>query len=311
MSGTDSVHGNQHILGEVLFPHNIGMAATHNNENFKNAAYWTAKSTLESGFNYIFAPCVAVSHNAQWSRYYESLGWDQSKIHDYAYTFVKSAQQRDGKNYLGVATSAKHFLGDGATLEGIDEGNSRVYDFQAFYNKNIQGYRGAIEGGVSTIMISYSSILGYPMAINTPILTDKLKGELGFDGFIISDYDELSKIAEQGMPTQRFKMHRDDAVCYIINSGIDMMMLPVYIEGIVDMYQGQIKECLKIGDMHMERIDDAVKRIIAVKLAFGLVHDKKTQPNYVRPGFICKLFFFFFFFYKFYNKQNKIIFFLY
>jgi beta-glucosidase len=85
-------------------------------------------------------------------------------------------------------------------------------------------------------MISYSSILGYPMAINAPILTDKLKGELGFDGFIISDYDELSKIAEQGLPTQRFNMHRDDAVCYIINAGIDMMMLPVYIEGIIEMY---------------------------------------------------------------------------
>jgi beta-glucosidase len=91
LSGTDAVHGNQHIIGEVLFPHNIGLAASHNTENFENAGYWTAESVLESGFNYIFAPCVAVSHNAQWSRYYESLGYDVKKIYDYAKAFVNGA----------------------------------------------------------------------------------------------------------------------------------------------------------------------------------------------------------------------------
>ena len=80
MTGTDAVHGNQHILGSILFPHNIGMAATHNADNFKNAGYWTAKSVLESGFNWIFAPTVAVSHNPQWGRYYETMGFNETYI---------------------------------------------------------------------------------------------------------------------------------------------------------------------------------------------------------------------------------------
>lgn len=177
-------------------------------------------------------------------------------------------------------------------MEGIDEGNTRVYDFQSFYKKNMQGYKGAISANVATIMASYSSILGYPMSINAPILTDKLKFEEGFDGFIISDYDELGKIAEQGLPTGWFTMHPDDAVCYLVNAGIDMMMLPVYKEGIIGIYQNQVKMCLENGDMHIERVNDAAKRVIAVKLALKLVQNRNSPLP--RPAFIGKKYYYYY-----------------
>lgn len=96
MLGTDAVHGNQHVIGLPLFPHNIGMAATHNVENFQNEGYWTSVKTLESGFNFVFAPTVAVSHNPQWGRFYETQGSDSSLLGSWAQAFVNAAQMYDG-----------------------------------------------------------------------------------------------------------------------------------------------------------------------------------------------------------------------
>ena len=135
--GTDAVHGNQHVIGLPLFPHNIGLSATHNVENFDNAGYWTAIKTLESGFNFVFAPTVAVSHNPQWGRFYETLGSDSNNISNFAQHFVQAAQMYNGTLINGVMTSTKHFLGDGSTLNGNDEGNVRIYNFTAFYENNV------------------------------------------------------------------------------------------------------------------------------------------------------------------------------
>lgn len=117
--GTDAVHGNQHVSGTILFPHNIGMACSHNPDNFYNSGRWTAIGVKNTGFNYAFAPTVAVSHNPQWGRFYETLGQEEDYIYKYAKAFTEGLQGTPG-SMTGILGSVKHFYGDGATLFGAD-----------------------------------------------------------------------------------------------------------------------------------------------------------------------------------------------
>jgi len=141
---TDAVHNNQHVAGTILFPHNIGLSCSHNPDNFKNQGYWTGKNVRESGFHYAFAPTVAVSHNPQWGRYYESMGQEPEYISQYAKAFVTGLQQIDGGKINGAVGSVKHFFGDGATLYGADEGSVDAGSYSGFYDHNIKGYEGGI-----------------------------------------------------------------------------------------------------------------------------------------------------------------------
>lgn len=117
--GTDAVHGNQHISGTILFPHNVGLACSHNPDNFYNAGYWTSLGVKKSGFNYAFSPTVAVSHNPQWGRFYETLGQEEDFIYQYAKRYTEGLQGTLGSR-TGILGSVKHFFGDGATLFGAD-----------------------------------------------------------------------------------------------------------------------------------------------------------------------------------------------
>lgn len=117
--GTDAVHGNQHVVGTVLFPHNIGLSCSHNPSNFFNAGYWTMQGVKKSGFNYVFAPTVAVSHNPQWGRFYETMGQEDKYVYAYAKAFVEGVQGKED-SLTGILATAKHFYADGATLYGAD-----------------------------------------------------------------------------------------------------------------------------------------------------------------------------------------------
>ncbi len=129
------------MIGEVLFPHNIGLAATHDPKCFRDAGYFMAKSLLGTGFNYAFAPTVAISHNFQWGRHYETMGAETELIGDYAAYFVEGAQaEAENGDKMGVLSSTKHFLGDGATWWGVDEGNCTVYNYKTFLLRNYAGY---------------------------------------------------------------------------------------------------------------------------------------------------------------------------
>lgn len=141
--GTDAVHGNQHISGTILFPHNVGLACSHNPENFYNAGYWTSLGVKKSGFNYAFSPTVAVSHNPQWGRFYETLGQEEDFIFQYAKRYTEGLQGTSGSR-TGILGSVKHFFGDGATLFGADEGNSIVSSYKSFIKHNTAGYSGSI-----------------------------------------------------------------------------------------------------------------------------------------------------------------------
>jgi len=187
--GTDAVHGNQHVSGTILFPHNVGLACTHNPDNFYNSGYWTAQGVKKTGFNYAFSPTVAVSHNPQWGRFYETVGQEEDYIYSYAKSFTEGLQGKAG-SLTGILGSVKHFYSDGATMYGADEGNAIVSSFKSFIRHNTQGYNGSIAAEIGSVMCSYSAINWIPLAIN-PAINTILRQKLKFDGFVISDYDEM------------------------------------------------------------------------------------------------------------------------
>lgn len=173
--GTDAVHGDQHTVGTILFPHNIGLSCTHNEAHFENVGYWTKEALKISGFNYAFAPTVAVSHNPQWGRYYESMGQEDDYIEKYAQSYVKGLQAIDNGRINGVLGSAKHFFGDGSTLFGCNMGNANVMNFRQFIDHNTRGFKGSISSNVGSVMASYSAINWIPNAINGEYLIGLLR----------------------------------------------------------------------------------------------------------------------------------------
>ena len=203
---TDAVHNDQHTVGRVLFPHNIGLSCSHNPDNFYNMGYWTQTNLKKVGFNFAFAPTVAVSHNPQWGRYFETMGQESDWIQQYAQKYVTGLQSVTNNRISGVLGSVKHFFGDGATYYGANEGDTRVYNFTTFVGRNTKGYIGAIASEIGNVMASYSGINDIPMSINSYYLQNLLREELKFGGFVISDYDVLSKVlsTQPASPTSSF-----------------------------------------------------------------------------------------------------------
>jgi beta-glucosidase len=275
--GTDAVHGNQHVAGTILFPHNVGLACSHNPNNFLKAGKWTAQGVKQSGFNYAFSPTVAVSHNPQWGRFYETMGQNADDIYQYSKSYTEGLQGKPG-SLTGVLGSAKHFYADGATLYGADEGNAIVGSFKSFLRHNLQGYNGSIASNVGSVMVSYSSINWIPNAIG-PAIQTHLRQTLKFDGFVISDYDEMQRIITQKLPTNFNIMNASwDSVTTMLNAGVDMFMIPGWrgVGAVNDVING-FKIAFKNKTITEDRINDAVARIIAVKLALGAAK-KVSQP---------------------------------
>lgn len=288
--GTDAVHGNQHVLDQVLFPQNIGLAATHDPAEFYQAGYWTAQSVRASGFNWVFAPTMAVSQNPNWGRYYETMGSDPDLVKAYAYCYVQGAQQSHAGFMYGALATAKHYLGDGATLNGIDEGDDSVSDIDRFYRVNVMGYTGAINASVGSAMISYSAVNGVPMSVNSTLLSSLYTGQLNgqiyhvpFYGFTVSDYAAVNKIATQGLPTTSDpRPSFNQAMADTINAGMDMIMMSPWTENSsIDNFQKLVtglvlnSEQKKMPAIDITRINEAVVRILAVKYAMGLI----TNPD--------------------------------
>ncbi|CAD8161610.1 unnamed protein product [Paramecium octaurelia] len=281
--GTDAIRGNQHSVGEILFPHNIGLAASNNVENFRNSAKWMRDSVIESGFNFVFTPTVAVSHNPQWGRFYETLGEDTTKVKEYSKAFVEVAQDIQEDQILGVLTSVKHFIGDGATINGYEEGDSIVDEesMDLFVQDNIKGYEGAVEAQTGNVMVSYDAINGVAMSVH-PFVNEKLKaatedGGLGFEGFVISDYNSVIKTAQVDLPRNSQKMPLNQAYAESFNVGVDMQMISDKVED----YQAMITSLVNENDpqkpkIDVARLDDAVKRILTIKNKMGLI---QSTPN--------------------------------
>ncbi|HKS42789.1 MAG TPA: glycoside hydrolase family 3 N-terminal domain-containing protein [Blastocatellia bacterium] len=274
--GVDAVHGHNNVLGAVIFPHNIGLGCTRNAKLVERAARITAEEVRATGINWAFAPCVAVPRDERWGRTYEGFGEMPELARTLGEAAVRGFQGNDLSNPLSVLACAKHFAGDGGTTYGtgipkgpntterwpMDQGDTRLSE-QELKEIHIQGYIPAIKAGVGSIMPSYNSWNGVKASGSKRLMTEILKQEMGFEGFLISDYNALEQLP--GDSKSQIELS--------INAGMDMVMVPQrYRE-----FFNNLRDLVKEGRVPMSRIDDAVRRILRVKFALGLMDKNRNH----------------------------------
>ena len=271
--GIDAVHGHSNVLNAVLFPHNIGLGCTRNPQLVERAAHITAIETKATGINWTFAPCVTVPRDERWGRTYEGFGEDSELARTLGEAAVRGYQGNDLSDRLSLLACAKHFIGDGGTAYGtgrklrenlqiLDRGNV-ILSEDELRRIHLAGYVTAIKAGVGTIMPSYSSWNGVKCSGSKRLLTEILKDELKFDGFLISDYDAIDE-----MPGD-YKSQIETSV----NAGMDMFMVSAKYR---ELY-GLLLELVRENRVAMPRIDDAVQRILRVKFAMGLMDPGRSN----------------------------------
>lgn len=261
--GIDAVHGHNNVLGAVIFPHNIGLGCTRNPELVEQISRITAKEVRATGIHWTFAPCVTVPQDIRWGRTYEGFSQDPQLVSTLGAAAVRGFQGHSLDDPLSILACAKHFVGDGGTSagssadgKGWDQGDTRI-DEAMLRRIHLAPYLTAVEAGAVSIMPSYSSWNGMKCSANKYLLTTVLKEELGFEGFLISDYEAIKQIDPD------FKT----AIGISVNAGMDMAMEPTkYRE-----YFILLKELVEEGTVPISRIDDAVTRIMRVKFAMGLM----------------------------------------
>ncbi|XP_038694809.1 beta-glucosidase BoGH3B-like isoform X2 [Tripterygium wilfordii] len=266
--GIDAVHGNSGVYGATIFPHNAGIGATGDADLAKRIGAATALEVRACGIQFAFAPCVAVCRDPRWGRCYESYSEDTdivrkmtsivtglqgqpSKGHQKGYPFVAGREN--------VIACAKHFVGDGGTDGGINEGNT-ISSYEDLEKIHLAPFQDCLSQGVSTVMASYSSWNGRKLHANHFLLTEVLKDKLGFKGFVISDWEGLDRLGEPYGSDYRYWISRT------INAGIDMVMVPFRYEQFLE----DLMFLVQSGEIAMARIDDAVERILRVKFLSGV-----------------------------------------
>jgi beta-glucosidase len=252
--GIDAVHGHSNVHGATIFPHNIGLGCTRDSSLIWEAARVTAEEMAATGIRWDFGPMVGVPRDIRWGRTYEAFG-ETPELAQLGAVQVIGLQGDSLNGPASVLACAKHYIGDGGTTGGINAGNV-TGDDSAVRKIHLQGYLTALRCGVGSIMASYSSINGVRMHASKHWLTDVLKTELRFDGFIVSDWaavDLLGKDYEDDVETS-------------INAGIDMVMLPQRY----DDFRATMHVLIKSGKIASFRVDDAVRRILTMKFALGL-----------------------------------------
>jgi len=271
--GIDAVHGHNNIPGAVVFPHNIGLGCARDAKLVELVERTTAAEVRATGINWVFAPCVTVPRDLRWGRTYEGYSENPDIVKVLGEAAVRGFQGSNLADPLSVVACAKHYVGDGGTKygtgkmndgRGLDQGDTRC-DEATLRRIHLPGYVTTVKAGVATIMPSYSSWNGNKCSGQKYLLTDVLKQELGFDGFLISDYNAIDSINNATSYKQCVEL--------AINAGMDMVMLTdKYAEFCRD-----LKELAGEGKVPMSRIDDAVTRILRVKFAMGLM-DKNRSP---------------------------------
>ena len=268
--GIDAVHGHANLLGGTVFPHNIGLGAAHDPDLIEEITRITAAELIVSGHDWTFAPTLATPRDDRWGRTYEGFSESPEIVAAYADRIVYGLQGRPGEEtYLGdgrVISSAKHFLADGGTRDGHDQGDARISE-EELRDIHAQGYVSALQAGVQTVMTSFSSWNGTKVHGSKALMTDLLKGRFGFNGFIVGDWNAHGQVpgcTNTDCPQA-------------LNAGLDMYMAPDSWKGL---YESTLVH-VKAGDIPMERLDDAVRRILRVKIAYGLF--EKGPPS-ARPG---------------------------
>lgn len=338
--GTDSVHGDQHVTGSILFPHNIGLGATHNKGLIEQIGYWNARNMQSTGFNWSFSPTVAVGYDYRWGRFYECYSANLALIKAFGRHYINGLQGIANQKLSGVLATAKHFIGDGDTQRGTDEGDGFSKSLKKCWKENGAGYEGAVEASVGSIMASYSSLNDIPMHfggdfdILNQFRNEGIQGKKDkiyrLEGFVVSDYVGVSRaiykclqtankchLLDRGTQTRDFhrfartiaraKKHdsfssfnskdpNDLFDLYVrgiaksVNAGVDMFMIannaawfnpfdyekkpphamlsPLYYNKI-EVVVNALSTALSRGLISQEKLDDAVTRIIRVKLSLA------------------------------------------
>jgi beta-glucosidase len=266
--GIDAVHGHNNVLGAVIFPQNVGLGCTRNPGLIEKVQHITAEEVRATGIQWAFGPCVTVPQDIRWGRTYEGFSEDPKLVSELGEAATRGFQGAKLDDPLAVLACAKHYVGDGGTtfgsvrrnnVPGLDQGETQV-DEATLRRIHLPGYITAIQSGVGSIMPSYSSWNGVKCSASKRLLTEILKQELGFEGFLISDYNAIDQI------TRDYK----EAIAISINAGMDMAMVPTrYREFYTD-----LKALAEEGKVPMARIDDAVTRILRVKFAMGMMDPK-------------------------------------
>lgn len=279
--GVDAVHGHSNLKGAVIFPHNVGLGATRDPALVEAVGRITAREMRATNVHWNFAPCIAVPQDIRWGRTYEGFGERPDLVGEMGAAFVRGQQSPDGQaadGSLSTLACAKHFVGDGATGWGttprydwiewwswgdgerwqIDQGDAAI-DEDTLRTLHLAPYQNAIAAGVGSIMVSFSSWQGEKLHRHRYLLTDVLKGELGFDGFLVSDW----------MAVDQLHTDYEQAVAAAINAGLDMVMVPFAYRRFITTLTGLVET----GKVPLARIDDAVRRILTAKARLGLFRE--------------------------------------
>ena len=263
--GIDAVHGHNNVFGATIFPHNIGLGCTRNPQLIQEAARVTAEEVSGTGIDWTFAPCIATVRDERWGRTYEGFGETPELSISMADAMVRGFQGTSLSDNGNILACAKHFLGDGGTVGGDDQGNV-IADEQTIRQLHLQGYVSAINAGVKSIMVSYSSINGQKMHGSTYWIMDVLKGELGFKGFVVSDWQGIDQLPGD---------YKSD-IQNSINAGVDMVMVPNNFKEFIQF----LKELVNENKVSIDRINDAVRRILTVKFELGLFEKPFTDRSF-------------------------------
>jgi beta-glucosidase len=287
--GVDAVHGHNNVFGATIFPHNIGLGCTRNPKLVERAARVTAEEVRATGIQWTFAPCVTVARDERWGRTYEGFGEAPELASMLGEAAVRGFQGNDLSNPTSVLACAKHYVGDGGTKMGtgmfggaaakthlLDQGDTQLSEAE-LRALHMGGYIAAIKANVGSIMPSFSSWNGVKCSASKRLLTEILKQELGFQGFLISDYNAIDQI------TPDYK----SAIEISINAGMDMVMVPSRYREFFTL----LRELVNEGKVPMTRIDDAVTRILRVKFAMGMMEkgrsplaDRSLQKSFGSPA---------------------------
>ena len=264
--GIDAVHGHANLKGAIIFPHNIGLGATNNPKLIEKIAEITAHELTVSGHDWTFAPTLAVPKDLRWGRSYEGFSEDPEIVKSYGDRIVVGLQGTFGSdNFMGsgkVISSAKHFLADGATENGVDQGDALITEDE-LSKVHAAGYYSSIPAGVQTVMASFSSWNGRKLHGDKELLTDVLKEKMGFNGFVVGDWNGHGQVpgcVNTDCPQS-------------LNAGLDMYMAPDSWKGLYESTLQHVRD----GTIPIERLDDAVRRILRVKLSSGIF--QKGPPS--------------------------------
>jgi len=269
--GIDAIHGNANVLGATVFPHSIGLGASHDSDLVKRVAAATANEMAATGIYWSFSPNLDVAQDIRWGKTYETFGSDTENVSQLGLAYLKGTQD-SSNGYFNVVATLKHYIGGGAMEYGtsrnkkfkIEEGNI-VIDEKTLRQVHLAPFKQAVAGGAQVVMVGTATWNGKMNTSNHYLLTDVLKKELGFSGFVVSDWYGVYQVADT----------RYDSLVNSINAGVDMVMTPFEYKN----FMHNMQKALVNNDITKERLDDAVRRILAVKFKVGLFDRPQAKPE--------------------------------